>query len=421
MTSTLYRHGVVHSAQDPFAEALLVVDGVIAWLGADDTAAGMTADEVVDLDGALVTPGFVDAHAHLLPTGRALARRAGEPADTTDAVDAVRDTLVRRALGAAAAAGIVSVHDHSSPAVETRSGLAGTLARTADPSTGLAHVVGYRSELCATPEDAARLRAAVPGLTGVGGDPFGTPTTDADVAAPAGLSAEQVARHVGAAASAGLQAVLQVLPGAGLQPVLDGLRAVAARDGLRAVHRARVRLEGVTSVSPSDLAALVPLGVRLSVQPTSDGSVAPFADIAAAGVPVALGSAAPVHRFDPWVQVRAAVWHPDVRQRVSARSAFRAATRAGWRLAGDDTAGELRTGAPAHLAVWRAERLGVQGTGRSVWSTDARAGTPLLPDLSPDAPAPRCLRTVRAGVVLYDALGRPGPRSIDTYRPMPGR
>lgn len=74
MTSTLYRGGVVHSPADPFAEALLVEDGTIAWLGADDTADGFAdrADEVVDLDGALVTPGFVDAHVHVLETGLAL-------------------------------------------------------------------------------------------------------------------------------------------------------------------------------------------------------------------------------------------------------------------------------------------------------------------------------------------------------------
>ena len=40
----------------------------------------------------------------------------------------------------------------------------------------------------------------------------------------------------------------------------------------------------------------------------------------------------------------------------------------------------------------------------SSWSTDARAGIPLLPDLAPDAPDPVCLRTVRGGVVLHDTL-----------------
>ena len=71
--SILYRNGVIHSSADPNAQAILVDDGVVAWLGADDTAAGLAAraDRVIDLDGALVTPGFVDAHAHVLETGLA--------------------------------------------------------------------------------------------------------------------------------------------------------------------------------------------------------------------------------------------------------------------------------------------------------------------------------------------------------------
>lgn len=76
MTSTLFRNGFIHSPADPFAEALLIEDGVIAWIGADDAAAGFAsrADRVIDLDGALVTPGFVDSHVHLLET--ALAAQA---------------------------------------------------------------------------------------------------------------------------------------------------------------------------------------------------------------------------------------------------------------------------------------------------------------------------------------------------------
>ncbi|HWS58780.1 MAG TPA: amidohydrolase family protein, partial [Actinotalea sp.] len=74
MRSTLYHRGVVHSRTDPFAQALLVVDGQVAWLGPQDSVHAVLdgADEVVDLDGALVTPGFVDAHAHVLETGFAL-------------------------------------------------------------------------------------------------------------------------------------------------------------------------------------------------------------------------------------------------------------------------------------------------------------------------------------------------------------
>ncbi|TDB71961.1 amidohydrolase [Micromonospora sp. KC723] len=69
--STLYRGGVLHCPADPSATALLVVGGRIVWLGADADAPA--ADRVVELDGALVTPAFVDAHVHATDTGLALS------------------------------------------------------------------------------------------------------------------------------------------------------------------------------------------------------------------------------------------------------------------------------------------------------------------------------------------------------------
>ncbi|ASW55076.1 amidohydrolase [Plantactinospora sp. KBS50] len=84
--STLYRGGVLHCPSDPSATALLVRDGRIAWLGPD--AGAPAAERVVELDGALVTPAFVDAHVHCTDTGLALgglelsgARSAGEVLD----------------------------------------------------------------------------------------------------------------------------------------------------------------------------------------------------------------------------------------------------------------------------------------------------------------------------------------------------
>ncbi|MGS2615740.1 amidohydrolase [Micromonospora sp. LZ34] len=84
--STLYRGGVLHCPADPSATALLVADGKIAWLGPD--AEAPAADRVVELDGALVTPAFVDAHVHATDTGLALSgldlsgvRSAGELLD----------------------------------------------------------------------------------------------------------------------------------------------------------------------------------------------------------------------------------------------------------------------------------------------------------------------------------------------------
>ncbi len=75
MTRTLLRGGRVHAPDDVHATALCVEDGTIVWTGADDAAIGFEegADRVVDLAGRLVTPAFVDAHAHLAQTGFATA------------------------------------------------------------------------------------------------------------------------------------------------------------------------------------------------------------------------------------------------------------------------------------------------------------------------------------------------------------
>ena len=60
---------------------------------------------------------------------------------------------------------------------------------------------------------------------------------------------------------------------------------------------------------------------------------------------------------------------------------------------------------PATTA-WSTRQFAVQAPdGRlSAWSPDAQAGTPLLPLLGADEVPPRCLRTVRDGVVLFDSL-----------------
>ena len=548
--STLYRNGVVHSRTDPFAEAVLVADGQVAWLGSEDTVHTVLdgVDEVVDLDGALVTPAFVDAHAHVLETGFALegldlssaagitslagalgavadaARRAraagsvaplvghgwdethwpeGRPpsrneldratggapvllsradghsavvsssfagvarcqdhagwsadglvtgaahhaahAAARDVDPGRRDELYRVALGTAAAVGIVSLHEHSAPFVDTREGLALLLAMTADPASCLPGVVGYRAELCETSDDAHAILAAIPGLAGIGGDlnadgslgsrtaALRRPYADLDRAAPGAsgeltLSAEQVANHVASVTRAGSQAAFHVIGDRGLDEVLLGFQAASEVEGIEALRAAGHRLEHVEMVDTHALAALVLLGLTASVQPAFDAlwggpdgmyarrlgpsraaGLNPLADLAGAGVPMAFGSDSPVTSFDPWGAVRAAITHHEPSQRISARAAFRAHTSGGWRAAHlmHTGAGEIRLGAPASLALWRVESLGVQAPdGRlAAWSTDPRAGTPLLPELGPGIVAPQCLRTLRDGVVIYDTLG----------------
>ena len=67
----LLRGGHVYTPVDPFATAMLVVDGDIAWIGGDAGADVHrdSAEVVIELDGALVTPAFVDAHVHATLTG----------------------------------------------------------------------------------------------------------------------------------------------------------------------------------------------------------------------------------------------------------------------------------------------------------------------------------------------------------------
>jgi predicted amidohydrolase YtcJ len=131
----------------------------------------------------------------------------------------------------------------------------------------------------------------------------------------------------------------------------------------------------------------------------------PYAALLRAGVPLAFGSDAPVTPLDPWGTVRAAVFHRTPEHRISARAAFTAHTRGGWRALGHDDTGVLVPGAPAHYAVWAADDLLVQAPDERVagWSTDPRSGTPGLPDVSPGAELPRCLRTVVAGRVVHMA------------------
>ncbi|WP_109471336.1 amidohydrolase [Ornithinimicrobium cavernae] len=70
--SILLRGGRLHGHPD--AHAMVSRGGRIAWIGEDAAAASHldSVDRVVDLDGALVTAAFSDAHVHLTMTGQGL-------------------------------------------------------------------------------------------------------------------------------------------------------------------------------------------------------------------------------------------------------------------------------------------------------------------------------------------------------------
>jgi predicted amidohydrolase YtcJ len=81
MTQQLLRGGRVWRGRGlTWAEAVLVRDGEVAWVGsnADAEAVALEADQVTELGGRLVTPGIIDAHNHVrLGTGTDAVQLAG--------------------------------------------------------------------------------------------------------------------------------------------------------------------------------------------------------------------------------------------------------------------------------------------------------------------------------------------------------
>jgi predicted amidohydrolase YtcJ len=524
----LLHRGSVYSPAHPHASALCVQDGHVVWVGDDDTAAGFRdgADTVVDLDGGLVTPAFVDAHAHLAQTGQAMrSLDLSGAASLAEALDALAgfarrrpglllgfgwdDTRwpegraftreeVDRAVGdrpaylarvdahSAVLSGALvarvpevrgldgwsedgpvhrSAHHHARAAVQTmvsaddrRESLRIALASAAGLGIGAVHelgaphlslpgdfalldgmqdtphVLGYWGELDGV-ETAAGL-----GCAGAAGDlcadgALGSrtaallaPYADADTRGHRYVDAAEVREHVLACTRAGLQAGFHCIGDDASATVLEGFRAAAGVVGREAMVRARHRLEHVEMVSAADIATMADLGIVASVQPMFDGwwggpdglyerrlgerhrAMNPYASMARAGVPLAFGSDTPVTPFDPWGAVRAAAFHHNPDERLSVRAAFGAHTRGGWRAARHDDGGVLAPGSPATLAVWDVPGdLTVQTPDPRVaaWSTDPRAGVPLLPSLHPDAELPVCRRTYVDGRLVFDREGDP--------------
>jgi predicted amidohydrolase YtcJ len=530
---TLYRAGAVHSPAAPSATAFVVDGDTIAWLGPwrdADQQAG-TVDRRVDLAGALVAPGFVDAHVHVTETGLQLTgvdltgarslpqllaaveaatrRGRGRPVlghgwdeallaegrpptraeldraaaggavylsrvDVHSAVissalaaasgakglagwdddgrveraahhaarDFTRGTLTTTArlqlqltaLRAAAAAGIVAVHEMSAPHIAPEDDLRALLDLASDPQHALPAVAGYRGELVADPGQARavleRLGAPLAGLAGdlcvdgsVGSRTAAYLQDYQDAPGRRGhlyLTVEQVRDHVAACTRSGLQAGFHAIGDEAVVTVRRGVRRAAEQVGIAAVRVARHRLEHLESIDSDGIADLADLGVCASVQPAfdarwggRDGMYAgrlgaqralrmnPFAALATAGVRLALGSDSPITPFDPWGAIRACTSHHVPGQRIGVARAFSAHTVGGWQAAGVGGSGVLLPGAPADFAAW--ETSGATGAAPADRDpgSDPAAG-PGIADLAADAPAPRCLFTVRAGRVLHD-------------------
>lgn len=342
-----------------------------------------------------------------------------------------RDDARRTALDAAAAAGIVAVHECAGPEI----GGAEDWQEIRDLDHGV-EVVGYWGEAVSSVAQVHALVEAT-GARGLAGDLFvdgalGSrtawlcePYSDApELRGTEYLDTTTISGHLSACTEAGVTAGFHVIGDAAVAAVVTAFEGVVERFGAPAVARCGHRLEHLEMVSAEQAAKLGAWGIVASMQPCfdalwggGDGMYArrlgvqraerlnPLALLASAGVPLAFGSDTPVTSIDPWSWVRAASHHHTPGSAISARAAFAAATRGAWRAGGvrDGVTGTLVPGAPASYAVWETGELDVSAPVDTVarWSTDPRSRVPALPRLEPDHPLPRCRQTVRRGVVIH--------------------
>jgi len=291
-----------------------------------------------------------------------------------------RRTAQRATLEAAAALGIGCLHEMSGPEVAGADDLAALLAVAAERPGPL--VLGYWGELA---ERGGLDVVRELGLAGAGGDlfcdgAFGSHTAAVsrpyadrpDTSGALRFETASVVDHVRACTIAGIQAGFHCIGDAAVNQILDAVGTVVAELGVAAVRACRHRLEHLEMPDAGAITRMQAWGMVASVQPAFDAAwggddgmyverlgaaraaaTNPFADLADAGVVLALGSDAPVTPLDPWGGVHAAVDHRTKGSGLRPFDAFDAATHGGWYAArAEHPVGPLAVGAPAHLALW---------------------------------------------------------------------
>jgi predicted amidohydrolase YtcJ len=296
----------------------------------------------------------------------------------------------------AASLGIGIVHELGGPEISSAEDFEDLLV-SVGPASGLS-VIGYWGE-GGGPDVAVSL-----GATGAAGDHFvdgaigsrtaylRAPYADAPTRGAAYTTAADIRDHVIACSVAGVQAGYHVIGDGAMDMVVADAQSLLARLGvLASVQPVFDALWGGTSGMYADR-----LGADRARQ------LNPLASMQRAGIPLAFGSDAPVTPLAPWDAIRAATHHHQASERLTARAAFTAHTRGGWRAAGLD-GGVIAAGQRADLAVWQCDELVVETPDDrvSAWSTDARAAVPGLPALSSGTADPECLRTIVGGRTVY--------------------
>jgi hypothetical protein len=373
-------NGTIHSTAEPYAEAMIVEEGQVSWLGSDETAEQMRREglEVHDLDRALVSPGFVGM------VGLTLGQLS--PGTVAEVLDVAAHQLGYSGLRLRVDLTMENINTHET--TETAQHLTETLRVAAGHPVDVWPVLHLH------------------GVEADGGAPSISPVNDL-------LDLMESLDLVGRAPAVQLT-IGEVLPNllgvrswcaeAGRQLLLE-CSAAAPSVVVEAVVTTQKHLrelkQGPSPAAPTVLVGfdtdershwedLLNTGVHVLL--TGPGHLATALSV---GIPA---SAAPAEGQNPWKLVADHVYHPQ--DPVSVRAGFNAQTRGAFRSLPDSPplAGQLNPGTDATYAVWEVEQLSVQTPGSTVsaWSTDTRARTPLLPYLDGET-LPRLVSTVIRG------------------------
>ena len=272
-------------------DAAIVIDGgVVAWVGPVSDAPA--ADEVTDLEGRCVVPGFVDSHTHLVFAGERsaefAARMAGEPYTGGGIATTVAATRAASTgqLRAAAAKRLAEMTASGTTTVEAKSGYGLTVAdearllqvsreSTAETTFLGAHVV---------PQEYLRDRGAYVDL--VAGEMLAACAPHArwiDVFCDQGAFDAEETRHI-----------LRAGIAAGLEPRLHGNQLAHGSGALVAAEFGAASVDHCNHLMDTDVAALACTGVVATLLPAADFCTrTPYPDarrLIDAGVTVALAT-----------------------------------------------------------------------------------------------------------------------------------
>ena len=277
----------------PLVEAIGVAGNRIAAIGPSETIAGLAADGIViDADGAMVVPGFIDSHAHIVDAGyRLLTVNDTDAAELSagawpfatepppDRAPAEDDAALDAALEHLASLGVTSVHHMGSWADLATFQRAATDRRltariyAALPLPTWARLRdGIASGRFGGPDGRGDPWLRVGAVKGVVDGTLDTGTAALDEPYPdsaddRGLvlyDAERLHDWVADADRAGLQVALHAIGDRANHLVLNAYERVTREHGPR---DRRFRVEHAQHLRPDDIARFGRIGVLASMQP----------------------------------------------------------------------------------------------------------------------------------------------------------